>query len=82
MSSPVKKHFRGMSREHGVKTFLKVGSFEAVSDDGRDVKAALQEVQHLVPSAKYLTAIDALDLEHFEDYKIPVHVSLWWQDSK
>src|ERR1044072_5543559 len=71
-SHPIHYDLAGVARPHRLEAVAEIVDADAVGDDRRKVKAALDEGDHLVPGLEHLAAIDALEIEHLEDHLVPV----------
>src|ERR1019366_1503792 len=81
-TSQVQNHFARLSRDHRVKSLLKVVERESVRNHRRNIQSRLDHHRHLVPRVIHLPAIDALDRDHVEDHLPPVHRDLLRRDTQ
>src|SRR3546814_9238365 len=72
-SGPVQHHFAALPRQHGIKPVLELAGAKAMRNDGRYIEPALQHGDHFVPGLEHFAAIDAFDLQPFENNLAPVH---------
>src|SRR5690606_4696673 len=67
-SAPVEHDLAGLARPRYVKPLLEAVRAHFMRQHGRDVQAALQHGDHLVPGLEHLAAVDALDEQSLEDH--------------
>src|SRR6266478_5371815 len=81
-AAPVEHDFPGVAGFHQLDGFFELCIGEAVSDDRRDIEAALDHRRHLVPGFIHLAAVDSFDCERAEDHGVPINRSRAGHDAE